>query len=228
LAGEWLTNLTNEGAWDEMNDVVGNEPGRAWRIIRAVVGSAPDYDVLSAIAAGPVENLISKHGDSVMPILVEEAKRSARVRICLGATYSEFPPELDAMIEAETADVRDVPTDDDVQLAGKDLALFVSWLRHSDSAWAPQFLEEMTNSDPAAAWDVLGVLAIFAEEDARIRADVYANAFTPFMRRHFDDHREKLVILGRKSAAFRQWARDRKRSPIEDAAKWDAFVAELA
>jgi len=210
-----------------MNDVVENEPERAWRIIRAAIGSAPDYDVLAAIAAGPVEDLISSHEDSIMPVIVEEAEKSVRVRICLQAAYSEFPDELRATIEAEKADVRDVPADDDVQLAGQDLALFVSWLRHANASWASEFLKEMTENDPAGAWEVLRVLAMFAEEDPRVREEVFEEAFTPFIRRHFDGHREALVTFGRKHAAFREWARGQERPIVEDGGKWERFVGEL-
>lgn len=228
LASEWITHLTNEDAWDQIDELVTGEPDRAWRIIRAVINSAPDYGVLSAIAAGPVEDLISRHGDTFMPILLEDAKNSARVRICLRATYSDLPSELRALIEAETADVRDVPVDQAARLEGEDLALVISWLHHSDTSWASEFLKEMTENDPAAAWDVLRVLAVFAEEDARIRDDVYEDAFAPFIRSHLHDYYDRLVALGHKSVAFRQWVTDRKRPLIEDAEKWVTFIRELA
>lgn len=227
LASKWLTHLTNEAAWDAMNDVVENDPGRAWRLIRAVVGCAPDYDVLSAFAAGPVEDLISRHGESMMPVIAEEAKVNPRLRVCLRAAYSEFSADLQILVESETADVRDLAVDPQTTLTGEDLALVVAWLHHSDTAWSSEFLRSMTGNDPDAAWDVLRVLAVFAEEDTRVRRDVFERAFEPFIRRHFDAYREHLIGLGRKSAAFRQWTRDRKRPVIDDAAMWTAFVANL-
>jgi hypothetical protein len=227
LAGDWVTYLTNESAWDEMRELVETDPERAWRVIRAIVGAAPDYDVLAAVAAGPIEDLFDHHGESMMAIIVDEAKRDARLRICLRAAYSDFPPELSVLLEAETSDVRDLQANTQLSIGGKDLALIVAWLHHSDSAWASYFLQELTASDPEGAWDALRVLAVFAEEDARLRDDVFEDAFEPFMRRHFSSYREELVNVGRKSAAFRQWAKDRKRSPLDDEKVWAEFIGEL-
>jgi hypothetical protein len=227
LAGEWVTHLTNEAAWDEMRNVVANDPERAWRLIRTMVGCAPDYDVLAAVAAGPVEDLIDRHGESAMAIIAEDATKNARLRICLGATYSEFPADLSALVEGEAADVRDLAVDPELSVTGKDFALVMAWLHYSDTAWSSEFLKEMTENDPAAAWDVLRVLTRFAEEDTRIQRDVFEDAFEPFIRRHFSAYRDHLIGLGRKSAAFRQWACDRKRSATEDAATWAAFIAVL-
>ena len=61
-----------------MREVVESDPDRAWRIILAVIGSAPDYAVLATLAAGPVEDLIDRHGDSILPIVTEEAQRTQK------------------------------------------------------------------------------------------------------------------------------------------------------
>jgi hypothetical protein len=228
LATDWVTHLTNEIAWEQMRDVVGSDPERAWRLIRAIVGFAPDYGVLCAVAAGPIEDFISCHGESVMPMIAQEAMQNTRFRICLGAAYGDFPADLSARIEAETADVRDLAIDPAATLSGEDLALVVAWLHQSDTAWSWTFLQDMTENDPAAAWDALRALAIFAEEDIRIREEVFESAFEPFIRRHFNAYRELMMELGRTNTAFREWTHDRKQPAAEDAGEWTTFVADLA
>jgi hypothetical protein len=227
LAGTWVAHVTNEAAWDEMREVVDDDRERAWRLILAMVGCAPDYDVLATVAAGPVEDLIDRHGDWAMPMIAGEARNNVRLRICLGAAYSELPADVSALVEGETTDVRDLAVDSELIVTGEDLALVMAWLHHSDTAWSSEFLKEMTENDPAAAWDVLRVLVAFADEDTRIRHDVFEDALHPFMRRHFTAYREHLIGLGRKSAAFREWTRDQKRPVTDDAATWAAFVADL-
>lgn len=227
LAGEWVSHLTNEAAWDEMNDVVETDPERAWRLIRAVVGVAPDDHTLSALAAGPVEDFIDRHGDEAIAMMTEEIRKSARLRVCLRGAYSELPDELRSLIEGESSDVRDLATDPTVSLDSEDLALILAWLRHSNTAWAADFLKEMTEHDPAAAWDVLRVLAVFAQEDSRIQLDIFDDAFEPFIRQHFTAYREQLIDLGQKRSAFRQWVHERKDPVTTDAATWAAFAAEL-
>ncbi|HKO58262.1 MAG TPA: hypothetical protein VJ276_20530 [Thermoanaerobaculia bacterium] len=223
----WLTHRANDDAFDDMFELLRNEPERGWRLIRAVVGSAHDYAVLAAIAAGPLEDLINQHRDVILPILDGEVKTNVRLRICLRAAYADLPHDVRALVEAETADVRDLPADTDAQLAGADLALVVSWLHHSDTAWASEFLKEMIESDPPAAWDVLRVLAVFADEDVRLRHEIFEDAFGRFMRRHLADYREKLVALGHKNDAFRKWVAERN-AAVGDAESWTAFLARLA
>lgn len=227
LASEWLTHVVNEAAWDEMSELVDSEPERAWHVIQLLIGAAPDYGVLSAVAAGPLEDLIDQHGDAFMPRIAEKAKTSARLRICLRGVNSDLPPELSAIVEAEAGDVRALPVEAEASATGDDLALIIAWLHHSDTAWSFVFLKEMTVNDAASAWDVLRVLLVFAEEDPRIQCEVFDEAFEPFMRRHFTDFRDRFVEAGRKSAAFRRWARDRRRPPIDDELAWGPFVSEL-
>ena len=62
LASEWLSHLAATKAWDEVDDLVYDEPERAWRIILAMVAYAPDAATLRAVAAGPVETFYHQHG----------------------------------------------------------------------------------------------------------------------------------------------------------------------
>lgn len=162
-----------------------------------------------------------------MPVIAEAAQTNVRLRICLGAAYSDLPEDLQEMVDSETADVRDLAHDQRASVTAGDLALIIGWLHHSDTAWAAELLKEMTEHEPAAAWDVLRVLAVFAEEDSRIRDDVYSDAFAPFMQRHFAAFREKFVALGRKSAAFRDWADGLTRAPTDEEEGWSSFKAEI-
>lgn len=227
LASDWVTHVVYDAAWDEMSELVDSQPERAWHLIQLLIGAAPDYGVLSAVAAGPVEDLIDRHGDAFMPRIAEKAKTSARLRTCLRGVYSDLPPELSTIVEAEAGDVRALPVEAEASATGEELALIIGWLHHSDTAWSFAFLKEMIVNDAASAWDVLRVLLVYAEPDRRIQSEVFHEAFEPFMRHHFTDFRDRFVEVGRKSAAFRQWARDRRRPPIDDELAWGLFVSEL-
>jgi len=227
VAGEWVHHVSNEHAYDELQDLIDSQPERAWRIIDLLVGCAPDYGVLAAIAAGPVESLLDSHGETFMPVVASAVRTNTRLRICLRAAYPYFPADIRQLINEETADVRDLAVDENIAAVGSDLALVVRWLRCSDTAWASTMLQEMTEGRPREAWNVLQVLAIFADEDDRISSDVFDRAFQPFVRRHFSEFREELATLGKTNPAFGQWIHDQKHAPISDESDWTSFKVAI-
>ena len=74
----------------------------------------------------------------------------------------------------------------------------------------------------------LRVLAVFAAEDAHARDEIFDEAFTPFIERHFSAYRGHLIALGQKNAPFRQWLNDLSQPFPGDATEWAAFIEELA
>jgi uncharacterized protein DUF6869 len=56
----------------------------AWAIILSLIDHAPDDAALAFIAAGPLEDLIHRHGQSLGEELVSQARRDARFRQALG------------------------------------------------------------------------------------------------------------------------------------------------
>lgn len=64
-----------------------DEPDRAWPIILTLVAEAPGDEALAFVAAGPLEDLIQKHGDAFADRIVERAQADARFRSALRGVW---------------------------------------------------------------------------------------------------------------------------------------------
>lgn len=81
-------------AWEEMTDMVFNRPEEAWSIILELIAHAPSNRVLADIAAGPLEDLISRYPEQFIGRVEEQARRYPRFRLCLtGVWYGNDLPE---------------------------------------------------------------------------------------------------------------------------------------
>jgi hypothetical protein len=94
---ERIASLTGPpNASDRLDDLIFDNPGEAWQFILALVERAPDEEALSGVAAGPIEDLISRHGGSFCDRIIDEARANARFKTALNYTsgWDSLPNEV--------------------------------------------------------------------------------------------------------------------------------------
>jgi hypothetical protein len=79
----------NEDAWafKQVDEMVGRDPDGGWSITLLLVNQASSNEELAYVAAGPLENLLKKHGLAVMDRIEEEACRNDRLRLALSGIW---------------------------------------------------------------------------------------------------------------------------------------------
>jgi hypothetical protein len=87
IAQAWFVYWYTFWAWDELNDIVRENPEKAWEVIRHLVELAPTDDMLDSVAAGPLEDLLRSHGHQLIDRVEERARVDERFRKCLGGVW---------------------------------------------------------------------------------------------------------------------------------------------
>jgi hypothetical protein len=104
-------------AWDAVTQFMEHAPADdAWDLVVELLRRAPDA-VLGNIAAGPLEDLVCKHGVALVDWIEGEARRDPRFQWALGGvwlTRGELPPEVEARIVAASGGrIEPLDADDD-------------------------------------------------------------------------------------------------------------------
>ena len=74
-------------AWERLNDMVSKSPEDAWTIIETIRQSNPSEWVLSNLAAGPLEDLLAKHGPAFIDRIETLARQDPTFRHLLGGVW---------------------------------------------------------------------------------------------------------------------------------------------
>ena len=77
-------------AHGEFSELVEERPEDAWPLILEILRREQDEEVLSVLAAGPLEELLSRHGSAFIERVESEASSNARFRWLLGGVYKLF------------------------------------------------------------------------------------------------------------------------------------------
>jgi uncharacterized protein DUF6869 len=84
-------------AFDRVNELVQSDARVGWQIVIALVQRAPD-EVLGAIGAGPLEDLIGHHPDEVIERVARQAQEDWRFlqALCVSwFTEGQLPPHVE-------------------------------------------------------------------------------------------------------------------------------------
>ena len=73
--------------WDAVTDIVMLGGAAAIELVLALVEGAPGPEALAYVAAGPLEDLLCKHGPFVWKLLAVEARTRPRLRTALGQVW---------------------------------------------------------------------------------------------------------------------------------------------
>jgi hypothetical protein len=84
----------NAWADDEFDDLVRREPEEAWKGVLGVLGATSDELTLSTLAAGPLEDLISRHGHAFIARIEEAAARDSKFKELLHGVWRTGEPAI--------------------------------------------------------------------------------------------------------------------------------------
>ena len=87
LLSEEAVNETTFWAWERLDELVETEPEEAWRVIEAIRHTNGTDLILGNLGAGPLEDLLAKHGDQFIDRVEDLARRDAQFRKLLGAVW---------------------------------------------------------------------------------------------------------------------------------------------
>jgi hypothetical protein len=84
-----LTFKQQEDSWAvrEVNTLVRDDPAEAWEVTRILVETAPSDEALAYVAAGPLEELLNKHGPVLIDRIEEESRENARLQLALSGVW---------------------------------------------------------------------------------------------------------------------------------------------
>lgn len=75
------------GSIGRVLDICREDPEAAWSFVLCTLADSRSDDVLSILAAGPMEDLLAKHGDRVIERVEFEAHRNPRFAMLLGGVW---------------------------------------------------------------------------------------------------------------------------------------------
>jgi hypothetical protein len=78
-------------------------PEDVWEVILAVLSMRPSDEVISVLAAGPLEDLIESEGDVFIERIETEARKNPAFRQLLGGVWRSGTPEIWARVEKARA-----------------------------------------------------------------------------------------------------------------------------
>ena len=94
-------------AWERVTEVVREQDAPAeFELVRVLVRNVPD-EHLGYVGAGPVEDLVQRHGEELADWIIGEAGRDPRFREALARVWvvaEELPPGLLDRLQAVTDD----------------------------------------------------------------------------------------------------------------------------
>ena len=88
----------------------GNDPGRAWELVLALVEAA-DESNLGHVGAGPLEDCVRRFAPQLIGEIEARGRRDPKFRACLGTIWlgtQDLPPDILARV-MEASDGRIVP-----------------------------------------------------------------------------------------------------------------------
>ena len=80
-------------AWEAVETLVDEDPEAAWRITCMLVDKTSSDDELAFVAAGPLEDLLKKHGPSLIDRVEEESRENARLQLALSGVWGIQPSD---------------------------------------------------------------------------------------------------------------------------------------
>jgi hypothetical protein len=70
-------------AWSEVDDLIRHDAERGWEVTQVLVKKSTSDEALGFVAAGPLEDLLKKHGLAVIDRIEEECLENERLRMAL-------------------------------------------------------------------------------------------------------------------------------------------------
>ena len=150
---DWIANAETFDAWEELSEMIEDQPEEAWRFVRNMIDLAPTARLACVIAAGPLEDLLSKHSEMFGARMEDSARSDLRFHEALKGVWLSDPEWLAARMKAVLAEVpagnAALPR---VELSREDYRFISRWFHHADTMWAVTYINELVRTDADEAW----------------------------------------------------------------------------
>jgi len=80
-------------AHEDLDELCSSSPDDAWEVILGVLARTPSDRALGSLAAGPLEDLLARHGPSVIERVEREARQSRAFANLLGGVWQNTMPD---------------------------------------------------------------------------------------------------------------------------------------
>jgi uncharacterized protein DUF6869 len=99
---------TNFWAFNELADLIRDDPEGAWQIVVELVARAPDEEILGYVAAGALEDLICQYPAAMIDRVESRARQDARFRKAVARVWgwTRIPKEIRTRLDMLVADER--------------------------------------------------------------------------------------------------------------------------
>jgi len=82
-----LKQQEDRSAVREVDVLVQDDPTEAWEVTRILVNTAPSDEALAYVAAGPLEELLHRHGSVLIDRIEEESRGNERLQLALSGVW---------------------------------------------------------------------------------------------------------------------------------------------
>lgn len=87
VVADWITNQETFWAWEVMDKACRDDPEKGWQLVLAILQATDSPQMLANLGAGPLEDLLAKHGKLLIDRTEELAEHDAKFRQCLSNTW---------------------------------------------------------------------------------------------------------------------------------------------
>jgi hypothetical protein len=77
-------------AYSQLDDLLFDDPENGWLVIQEIATKEISEEVMAVFAAGPVENLLSRHGPLFIDQIEEKAQNDPKFNFVLGGVWQNL------------------------------------------------------------------------------------------------------------------------------------------
>jgi uncharacterized protein DUF6869 len=223
LVLNWIANAETFDAWEDVDEMVTERPEEAWRLIRDMVDVAPDH-LLGTIAAGPLEDLLNRHGKKFVERVELAAATDSRFQQCLRGVWFSEPKWLARRINRAMNATSKKPRRDAARLSKKRVRLIARWFHNLDTAWTLGSLDELLRRDTDDAWHIILLLIrITEEEKPHLLHEIDTQVFSMLIELRGSGMYDQILREAQRNETVRGWIEARKtHSRLSDA--WQGLL----
>ena len=87
VATGWIATQENWWAWEAVDKACREDPELGWGLVLAILSLTDSHQVIENLGAGPLEDLLAKHGDGLIERAEKLATQDPEFRRCLSHTW---------------------------------------------------------------------------------------------------------------------------------------------
>ena len=88
-------------AWETLNTLVSEQPQEAWEVILEILEETNSDNIIANLAAGPLENLLSEHGETFIAEVELKARQNPKfTKLILGVWEGGMSKDIWSRVRA--------------------------------------------------------------------------------------------------------------------------------